>query len=152
MPFLDRISPWQRGRDRRASSIGEARATRDALAANIAGLARAMEERFVSIAERVDGLRDAQAAEADRAAELLAGRIDRAFGELRATLDARLDGVAHEVAALRDGQDFARALRELKRDLGAQISLSSFETAAEIRAAGVVPADRAASGAPARPA
>ncbi len=135
MSFLDRISPWQRSRARRTTLTGETRATRDALAANIAGLARAMEERFVSLAERVDGVRDAQAAETERAIDMLGARIEVGLGELRATLDARLDRMAFDMAALRDGQDFSRVLRELKRDLGAQINLSSFETAAEIRAA-----------------
>ena len=135
MSLLDRISPWQRSRARRASLAGETRATRDALAANIAGLARAMEERFVSIAERIDAVCATQAAETEKAAEMMSGRVHDALSEFRAMLDARLDMVTAEVAAMRDGHDFAHVLRELKRDLSAQMSLSSFEAAAEIRAA-----------------
>ena len=135
MSLLDRISPWQRSRERRASLAGETRATRDALAANIAGLARAMEERFLSIAERIDAVRAVQAAEAERLAEVLTGRFDGALSEFRVMLDARLDTVTAEIAAMRDSHDFARVLRELKRDLSAQLSLSSFEATAEIRAA-----------------
>lgn len=123
---------------------------REALAANIAGLAHAMEERFVSTAERIDGLRDAQAAEADRIAELVVERVDGALDGLRAAVDAQVDRLSREAAMLRDGQDFARVLRELKRDLGAQISLSSFEAAAEIRAATSALADRPGSVAPVR--
>ena len=142
MSLLDRISPWQRSQARRTSQAAESRATREALAASIAGLARAMEERFVSIAERIDGVREAQATDAERVAGVLGDRLDAALGELRAMLDARLDRMASDVAAMRDGQDFARVLRELKRDLGAQISLSSFDVAEEIRAAAAL--DRAA--------
>lgn len=120
---------------RRSSFAAETRATRDALSANIAGLARAMEERFTSIAERIDASSGAQVAEAERLADMLSGRLEDVFGQFRSTLETRLDAMEVEVAAMRDGHDFARVLSDLKRDLGAQISLSSFEAAAEMRAA-----------------
>ncbi len=87
------------------------------------------------MAERIDRVREAQSTEAERVAGVLGDRLDDALNGLRAVLDARLDRMASDVAAMRDGQDFARVLRELKRDLGAQISLSSFEVAEEIRTA-----------------
>lgn len=159
MSLLGRILPWRGSRAERARLSDEVRATGEALAANIAGLARAMEDRFVALSERVDGLRDAQSADVAQAMETLGERVDGALNELRASLDARLDASAAQAvgtlserldgalnglkaslddaaaraAPQRDALEVARVLRDLKRDLGAQISLSSFEAAAEIR-------------------
>lgn len=129
MSVLDRIIPWRRARTQRTWLVGETHAARDTLAASLEQIAQAMEERFAEVMERIDA---DQAARAEESATTRA-QLDAVLSETRRSLETQLANLSSAVETGGADRSFALALRDLKRDIAAQISLGTHDFAAELK-------------------
>ncbi len=125
MSVFDRIVPWRRGRIQRTWLVGETHAARDRLASSLEQIAQAMEERFLTVFERLDEDREARA--------VARAELDIAVSEMRRSLEAQLASLSAIIEAGHSDKAFTTALRELKRDLAAQISLGAYDAAVEMQ-------------------
>ena len=116
--FLDRFLPWRRGRLHRTWLVSETRTARDTLATSLMELRQVMEQRFVALVEVQD------AAHREHLGEIQA---------LRDLLVSTMTGVQRALGE-RNCEGILPLMRDLKRDVAAQISFGAHDVAAQLGA------------------